>query len=104
MISVGIYIFASFFLFLLGLYCLSSKYNILKLLMAIEIMMCSATLNFVALASCGVYGLVDSIAQAYAVISIAVGGSVIAVGLSIAFYAHKHAKSLDITKLKKLKW
>lgn len=103
MIPLNFYIIASVALFLVGLYCLTAKRNMIKLIIAIEIMTNAACLNFVAFSAYVHSGLVDPLARAFAAVSIAVGGCIAAAGLAIAFYTYRHYRTLDVRELRRLR-
>jgi NADH:ubiquinone oxidoreductase subunit K len=75
----------------------------IRLLMGLEIMVNSVSLNFVGLSSFVVEGSVHPLAYAFTILSIAVGGCIIAVGLVITVYAYRHYGTLDVRELRRLK-
>jgi len=103
LIPQNAYLLLSAALYLISLYCLAAKRNMIRLLIAVEIMVNAACINFVAFSSQGAPGVVDPLAQAFAVVSIAVGGCIAAVGLTIAFYAYRHYGTLDVRRLRRLR-
>jgi NADH:ubiquinone oxidoreductase subunit K len=90
-------------LFFIGLYCLATKRNMIRLLMGVEIMINSVSLNFIALSSYVEEGSVHPLAHAFTILSISVGGCIIAVGLVITIYAYRHYGTLDVRELRRLK-
>lgn len=87
-------------LFALGLYCLFSKRNIIKLLIGFEILAKAATLSFI------LSGYMQNnimIAQAIVITVILIDVIIIAVGLSVAVNVHKHTGSLDVEKIRRLR-
>ncbi|MHA1596357.1 MAG: NADH-quinone oxidoreductase subunit NuoK [Candidatus Asgardarchaeia archaeon] len=97
------YLFLSASLLIIGLYCILSKRNLIKILIGIELMVSSANLNFVVFSSL-VNGGVDASARAITIISISIGGSVVAVALSFVVAAYRYYKSLSSKKLRRLRW
>ncbi|RLE73475.1 MAG: cation:proton antiporter [Thermoprotei archaeon] len=90
-------------LILIGLYCIASKRNLLKIIIGIEIITVSVNLNILAM------GLreaeyVDPLAQEMTIISIAIGAAVAAIALCILLNVFRHYKTLDTRKLKRLRW
>ncbi len=79
----------------LGLYCLMSKKNLIKMVIGIEILAKAALLCFV--------GVGGSSVQGYVIIIIAIEAIVAAVALSILVNVWKHTGSLDVTKMRKLR-
>jgi len=90
-----LYFMASLLLLFLGLYCVISKKNLIKMIIGIEIMAKGAMLNFIASGGGHI--------QAVVIIIIAIDAIIVAVALSIIVNAWKHTKSLDVTKLTKLR-
>ena len=97
------YMVCSIILFFIGLYCLASKKNMIRLLMGIEIMINAANLNFIAFSSFIEEGAVHPLGHVFAILSIAVGGCIIAVGLVITIYAYRHYGTLDVRELRRLR-
>ncbi len=93
----------SVILFFIGLYCLIVKRNMVRLLMALEIMMNAVNLNFIALSSYSVEGAVHPLAHVFTILSIGIGGCIIALGLVITLYAYRHYGTLDVRELRRLK-
>ncbi len=89
-------------LYIIGLYCLVVKRNMIRLLIALEIMMNAASLNFIAFSSYGVAGFTHPLAHAFTIMSIGIGGCIIAIGLAITLHAYRHYKTLDVRKLRRL--
>ena len=103
MIPLNYYIACSIILYLIGLYCLVVKRNMIRLLMALEIMMNAVNLNFIALSCCVAGNATHPLAHALTIISIGIGGCVIALGLVITLYAYRHYGTLDVRELRRLK-
>ena len=103
-LSIEFFIACSLALYFIGLYCLVTKKNLIKLIIGIEIIVNAADLNFIAFAAYRVQGFTDPLAQSFVIISIGVSSCVIAVGLAIAIYAYRRYKTLDVSELKELKW
>ena len=103
MIDLSYYLAFVFSLYIIGIYCLATKRNMIRLILGIEILANAANLTFMSLAASAVPGLVDPLAHSFVIISIGLNGSVSAVALTIVIYAYKYYKTLDITALKRLK-
>jgi len=97
------YVACSVILFFIGIYCLILKRNMIRLLMGLEIMMNAVNLNFIAFSSKVMEGATHPLAHAFTIISISIGGCVIALGLVITVYAYKHYGTLDVRELRRLK-
>ena len=103
MVPIQIYLMIIFSLLLIGLYCIAFKRNMIRILFGIEIILNAANLSFIAF-SARFSGQVDLLAQSLVVMSIVIGGSVIAVGLSLVLNAYKQFKTLDVRELRRLRW
>ena len=90
-------------LFVIGIGCLMVKRDMVRLLIGVEILFNAANLNFVAL-SLQTKGFVDPFAHSVVMMAIVLDGTVIAVGLAMALNVYKHYKTLDIRKLRRLRW
>lgn len=103
--ATALYLTAVFSLFSIGLYCIAVKRNMIRILMGIEIILNSANLSFIYFASQRAeLGFVDPLGQSIVIMSIILDGCIIAVGLAIVVNAYKQFKTLDVRKLRRLKW
>jgi NADH-quinone oxidoreductase subunit K len=71
--------------------------------MGIEIMFNAANLAFITF-STQQSGFVDPYASSVVMITIVLDGAVIAVGIAMILNVYKHYKTLDVRKLRRLKW
>ncbi len=92
-----------FLLVAIGFICLIVKADAIRLLMGIEIMFNAANLSFLTF-STQQPGFIDPYAQSVVMITIVLDGAVIAVGLAMIVNVYKHYKTIDIRKLRRLKW
>ncbi|MCK4702540.1 NADH-quinone oxidoreductase subunit NuoK [Candidatus Bathyarchaeota archaeon] len=92
-----------FLQFVIGLGCLMVKRDMVRLLIGVEILFNAANLCFIALSS-HLTGFIDPFPQSIVMMAIVLDGSVIAVGLVIVINAYKHYGTLDVRKLRRLKW
>ena len=90
-------------LIVLGLYCLATKRNMIRLVLAAEIMTNGAIVLLVTFAATPL-GMVNPAIVAIAILAIGIGGCVAAIGLAIALQAFRHYKTLDVRELKRLRW
>lgn len=104
MIPLAYYLACSAALFIIGLYCLVAKRNMVRLLISLEIMVSAANINFIAFSTYAVAGFTQPLAHAFVILSIAIGGCILAIGLAITLHAYKHYKTLDVRKLKRIRW
>lgn len=96
------YVVMSLVLYALGMYCIATKRNMIRLLLGIEILINAANVNFIAFSK-AVPGFVDPLAYSIVTVSIGLAASVTAVGAIILVYAYRHYGTLDVRVLKRLK-
>jgi NADH:ubiquinone oxidoreductase subunit K len=104
MIDLNYYLAAAVILFMVGIYCLAVKRNMIRLIIGVEIITSAANLNFIAFSAYAKPGSIDPLGHSYAILSIVVGACVVAVALALVVCAYHHFKTLDIRKLSRLKW
>ncbi len=90
-------------MFVIGLGCLMVKRDMVRILIGVEILFNAANLCFVAL-STQTAGYIDPFAHSVVMMAIVLDGTVIAVGLAMVLNVYKHYKTLDVRKLRRLKW
>jgi len=83
----------------IGIYGLTTKYNMIKLLISIEMITAAASMNFVIFASL----LNDTLGQAFMILALSVDTCMTAVALAIAVVIYRKLGAVDITELSKLK-
>jgi multicomponent Na+:H+ antiporter subunit C len=140
-VSPTVYLVGAALLYGVGLYCVATKRNVIKLVIGVEILVAAAHLNFIAFSAyrwfsqwvqgltyiynvfgitdnlqIALYGsyfmsmnyylpvIVDPLAHAFVIISIVLGGCVVAVALSFIVNLYRHYGHLDSQKMRKLKW
>jgi len=104
MIQLNYYIACAVTLYIVGMYCLVSKRNMIKLVMGLEILVNAVHISFIAFSACRRVGYVDPLGHSVVIMSIGFAGCVTALALTIVTYAYKHYKTLDVRKLRRLKW
>ena len=90
-------------LIILGIYCLSTKRNMIRLILGVEIMSNGAIVALVTFASTPL-GVIDPAILSLAILAIGISGCIAAVGLAIVIQAFRHYKTLDVRELKRLRW
>ncbi len=90
-------------MFVIGLGCLMVKRDMVRILIGVEILFNAANLCFVSL-STQTAGYIDPFAHSVVMMAIVLDGTVIAVGLAMVLNVFKHYKTLDVRKLRRLKW
>jgi len=103
-ISLSYYLVGATLLFTIGLYCLIAKRNMIRLVMGIDILNNAANLSFIAFSSHAKSGFTEPLAHAIVIMSIAMGGCVIAIAMTLVLHAYRHYKTLDVRRLRRLKW
>lgn len=95
------YPLVSALIFTMGVYCLATKRSVIKMVIAIELMVNAANLNFVAFALTPAG--IDPLGQAFAFLSLGVGGAITAVALLLAVQIYRTYGALDVERLRRLK-
>jgi multisubunit Na+/H+ antiporter MnhC subunit len=91
-----------FALWAVGIYCLATKRNMLRMIFGLEIMINAANLSFISLAA-GVPGFVDPLAHSIVVVSIGLSAAMSAVAITLVVFAYRHYGTLDIRELRRLR-
>jgi NADH:ubiquinone oxidoreductase subunit K len=102
-VDLAIWLAGSIVLFIIGIYGLVSQKDAIRLVIAIEIMVTAANSAFIGIAYL-LNKTVDPLGQTYAILSLAVGGGVIGVALSIVKASYEKGKTSSTTHWKKLRW
>jgi NADH:ubiquinone oxidoreductase subunit K len=97
------YIITTGLLVVIGLTCLVLKRDLVRLLIGIEILFNAANLLLVAF-SMQTSGLIDPYPHSIVMMALVLDGTVIAVGLAIVLNVYKHYGTLNVDKLRRLKW
>jgi NADH-quinone oxidoreductase subunit K len=100
MIPLSHFLIISACLFCIGLYAVLTKKNAIQILIGIEFMINSAVLNFVAF---GKFDKVNGGGQLFALFAIVLAAAGVAVALAIILNVYKHFKTIDPSKINKLK-
>jgi multisubunit Na+/H+ antiporter MnhC subunit len=104
LIDPKIVIGAIFVLYGVGMYCLITKKDMIRLLIGLTILMNAANLSFILFSTVKVSGLVDPLPHSLVVLAIVIDGCVIAVGLTLIILIHRKYESLNIDWVRRLKW
>ena len=103
MIDLTFYLIFAIALYMVGLYCLATKRNMLRLVLGIEILINAANINFITFAAYAMPGFVDPMGNSFVCISIGLAGAVSAVALAIVVLAYRHYGTLDVKELRRLR-
>ncbi len=74
----------------------------IRTVIGLEIITSAVNLNILAMGAKG--GRVDPLAQSMALTSIVIGAAIAALALSLVIYAYRHYGSIDLKKLRRLRW
>jgi len=102
-VNISILLIFALFLYALGLYAMATKRNLIKFVIGLELLLDGAHLNFIAFATSWTGMVVDPLAHTLVIISICVGGGVIAVALALSIQAYHIFGTLDVRKMSKLR-
>ncbi len=102
-VPIVYFLITAVFLYAIGFYIMVTKRNMIKFIIGLELLLDGAHLNFVTFAASWYGYLVDPLAQSLVIISICIGGGVIAVGLAFIIRAYNLRGSLDIRKFNELR-
>lgn len=100
MIPLSHFLIISACLFCIGLYAVLTKKNAIQILIGIEFMINAAVLNFVAF---GRFDKLNGGGQLFALFAIVLAAGGVAVALAIILNVYKHFKTIDPSKIDKLK-
>ena len=90
-------------LYVIGIYCLATKRNLIRLILGVEILINAANINFITFAAYANPGFVDSMGHSFASISIGLAGALSAVALAVVVLIYRHYHTLDTDDLRKLR-
>jgi len=91
-----------FALWIIGIYCLATKRNIIRLILGLEILINAANLSFISMAA-GMDGFVDPLGHSIVIVSIGLAGAMSAVAITLVVYAYRHYGTLDVRELRRLR-
>jgi len=103
MLPIMPFVAATTLMLIIGLGCLMFKRDMVRLLIGVEILFNAANLFFIGLATQSP-GMIDPFAHSVVMMAIVLDGTVIAVGLAMILNVYKHYGTIDIRKLRRLKW
>lgn len=103
MVSLSYYLAFTFTLYVIGLYCLATKRNLIKLILGIEVLINATNVNFIVFSANCKVGYVDPLAHSIVIVSTALAGCVSAVALAIIVYVYRHYRTLDVRKIRRMK-
>lgn len=98
------YVVAGLTLLAIGSYCLMVKRNLIKIVIGLEIVTSAMHLNFIAIGYALYPTISNPLSQAIVVISTCLGACVATVALMYVINIYRHYGSLDVRKLRRLRW
>ena len=104
--NVSIWISGSLILFIIGLYGISTKRDLFKILISIELLLTSANLMLIGMGFL-IYpsnNIANPMIQDFAILSQAVGGALIGLALVYLLAIYKHNKTLSSKSIRNLRW
>ena len=112
-----VYYISAILLILIGMYAVLTKKNIIKIVIGLSIIDSGINLLLIAIgyvkdATAPIFsdstlkasGMVDPVPQALVLTAIVIGLGVTAVALALVIRLYDHHKTLNINKIRKLKW
>lgn len=93
----------AFSIFIIGLYILLAKRNILRIILGIETMLSGCNVAIISIGHSLAQNGVDPLGQSIVIISIAVGAGVASLAVALSALAYRRFGTLDVTKLSELK-
>lgn len=102
--DIRVYVAFAIIMYGVGTYCLLSKRNLIRLLIGLEILANAANLNFIAFSTIKSYGFIDPLPHTFVIVAIVIHGCIIAIGLSLVVMIYRIYHSIDVKKLKRLRW
>ncbi len=103
MLDLSYWLVFSLTLYVIGIYCLATKRNLIRLILGVEMLINAANLNFITFAAYANPGFVDSMGHSFTSISIGLAGALSAVALAIVVLIYRHYGTLDTDELRKLR-
>ncbi|MCK4756889.1 MAG: NADH-quinone oxidoreductase subunit NuoK [Thermoplasmata archaeon] len=100
MIPLTYYLVLSAMLFCIGIYGVLTKKNAIYVLMSIEIMLNAVNINFVAFSAYSG----DVSGQVFALFSIGLAAAEVAIGLAIFLLLYKRYGTVELQKIRLLRW
>lgn len=102
-LPIMFYVASAVLVFVIGVYCLSTKRNFIKMVIGVELLINAAHLNLVVFSMNFAEGMVDPYGQTIVVVSLGIGAAVIAIALLLGVQVYRMYGTLDIQQLKRLR-
>ncbi len=87
----------------IGIYGLASKRNLIRLIIALEVLVNAACLSFASFSAMAGPGKADPLIGVLIIIVLAIGGCIAAFGLALALAVYKRLGTVDAWKLRRLR-
>ena len=102
MILESWYILTAMILLFIGIYGIVVKRNAIKVVIGLEILTAGVHLNFIALGATAQSA--DPLAESIVIVSILIGACLATVALMFVIQAYRHYGTINLRKLRKLRW
>uniref|UniRef100_A0A7C3FBF3 NADH-quinone oxidoreductase subunit K n=1 Tax=Candidatus Methanomethylicus mesodigestus TaxID=1867258 RepID=A0A7C3FBF3_9CREN len=96
------YLIFALALWAVGIYCLATKKNMIRLVFGIEILINTANISFISMAG-AIPGFIDPLGHSIVIIVIGLSGAMSAVAITLVVYAYRQYGTLDVRELKRLR-
>lgn len=94
----------SVILFVIGLYTVVTKRNLIKIIIGMEIIATGVNINFIALSLLKSPGFIDPTSHTLAIVSILLDGALVGVALGMTLVVFRKFRTLDTDRIRNLKW
>ena len=91
-------------LFAIGVYGVLTKRNVIRIVMALELMVSAVNLNFIVFSVARVQGMVDTAAQVFVIVIIAVEAAVMGFLLALITVLYRRYATLNVDEIRRLRW
>ncbi len=100
MVPLSSYIMLSLILFAIGVFGILTTRNMIRILMGVEILLNSANLNFIAFSRY----MGDITGNVFVLFTIIIAAAEAAVGLAIVMMIYRNYLTLNVGKIKEMRW
>ena len=98
------YLAVSAVLIMIGLYCVLAKRNAIRIIIGLQIMAAGVNLSFISLSFFRVPGFIDPFPHTIVITFLVLEALLTAIAIGFIFQIYKHYGTLDIRKLRRLRW
>ncbi len=103
--SIGyILLITAAILFSIGIAIILARRNLIRIIIGMEIAATGVNINFIGLSLLKNPYLIDPLAHTIVIISILLDGALIGVALAMTLVVYRKFRTLDVDKIRKLRW